>query len=107
HYNRSMSLLSQGRWLEGWSDYEYRWGLGGTTRRQYRQPTWDGSSLRGRTIMIWAEQGLGDMIHFVRYAQLLKQQGASVILEVPPHVVSLFRSAPGVDQIVTEGDQVP
>ncbi|HEX4148158.1 MAG TPA: tetratricopeptide repeat-containing glycosyltransferase family protein, partial [Pirellulales bacterium] len=107
HYNRSMSLLSQGRWLEGWADYEYRWELGGQTRRQYRQPAWDGGPLDGRTILLWAEQGLGDMIQFVRYAKVLQEQGARVVLEAPPHVVSLFHSAPGIDQIVTEGDRVP
>ncbi len=95
HYNRSMSLLSQGRWLEGWADYEYRWGLGGQTERQYRQPRWDGSPLSGKTILIWAEQGLGDMIQFVRYGTLLKQQGARVVLECPPHVVPLFRQRVG------------
>jgi len=107
HYNRSMSLLSQGRWLEGWSDYEYRWGLSGQTERKYRQPRWDGSPLGGRTILIWAEQGLGDMIQFIRYAQALKEQGARVVLEFPPHVVPLFRGVTGIDQIVTEGDRVP
>ena len=107
HYNRSMSLLSQGKWLEGWADYEYRWGLSGQVKRQYRQPRWDGAPLGSRTILVWAEQGLGDMIHFVRYAQVLKEQGARVVLECPPHVVPLFRSVAGIDQIITEGDLVP
>ena len=52
---------------------------------------------------MWAEQGLGDMIQFVRYAQVLKERGARGGAGVPPHVVPLFSSVAGIDQIVTEG----
>ncbi|HEY5314225.1 MAG TPA: tetratricopeptide repeat-containing glycosyltransferase family protein [Pirellulales bacterium] len=106
-YNRGTTLLSAGRWIEGWPDYESRWAVRGQTPRAHCRPPWNGTALSGKTILIWAEQGLGDMIQFVRYAPALKAQGARVVVECPPHVVPLFRSAPGIDQIVTEGDRIP
>jgi hypothetical protein len=107
HYNRATTLLSQGDWLAGWPGYEYRWSLNQQVERRYRQPRWDGGPLDGRTILVWAEQGLGDTIQFIRYARLLKERGARVVLECPPHVVPLFRDVVGLDQIVTGGDRVP
>ncbi len=107
HYNRAMALLSQGKWLEGWPDYEHRLRLPGHHDRPHHQPRWDGSPLDRKTVLIWTEQGLGDAIQFVRYARLLRDRGARVVFECPPQLVGLLRSAPGIDQIVTEGDHQP
>ena len=79
HINRGKTLIQLGQFAEGWSEYEWRW------QRLYRpprsQPAWDGSPARGRTLLIDAEQGLGDTLQFVRYVPLLEGQGAKVIVE--------------------------
>jgi hypothetical protein len=63
--------------------------------------------LRGRTILLYAEQGLGDMIQFVRYAPLVKEKGGTIIVAASLPVAKLFGTCPGVDQIVTENQQLP
>jgi tetratricopeptide (TPR) repeat protein len=107
HYNRGTTLLQTGDWRGGWAGFEYRFRVGKQSERAYSQPRWDGSPLAERTILLWVEQGLGDMIHFIRYAQLLKEQGATVILECPRRIAPLLGTCPGVDRIVSEGDVRP
>ena len=67
------------------------------------QPRWNGEPLAGRTILLRAEQGLGDTLQFVRYARLLKERGARVVVEAQPALVSLVRRCPGVDQVIEYG----
>jgi tetratricopeptide (TPR) repeat protein len=107
HYNLALTLLTMGRLAEGWPEYEWRW------RRQVRfepaiaAPRWRGEALAGRTILLRTEQGLGDTLQFVRYAQLVKQQGGTVIVEVQPSLTRLVASCPGVDGVVTVGAPLP
>lgn len=109
HLNRGMALLTLGRFREGWPEYEYRWG--GTlahTRRAFECPLWRGdTSLEGRTILLYAEQGLGDTLQFVRYVPLVAERGASVLLEVQPGLKSLLSGFPGVTAIFGKGDSLP
>jgi hypothetical protein len=102
-YNRSLALLANGDWEEGWREYEWRWQRKQTPPRPFRQPRWDGSALEGKTILLWSEQGLGDTIQFVRYAELVKERGGRVVLECPGCLVPLFRTLKGVDELVAEG----
>ncbi len=106
HWNKAQVLLLLGRLREGWKEYEWRtkcddfrsliWNPGG--------PTWDGSKLDGKTILIYCEQGFGDSIQFVRYAQTLSELGATVIVKCPPQLESLFQTVPGVERAVTRMD---
>ena len=88
-------------------EFEYRFRLDKQSERLFLQPRWDGSSLAGRTILVWVEQGVGDMIQFLRYVRLLKEQGAMVILECPRRLAPLFSSCAGIDRIISEGDLRP
>lgn len=109
--NRAMALLMMGRLREGWRDYEARWAtppLNGQQRdRGY--PRWDGRQpLAGRSILIHAEQGLGDTIHFCRYASAVKAAGAAlVVLEVQPALVPLLRGLAGADLVLPAGLPLP
>ncbi len=71
------------------------------------QPYWNGFPLAGRRILLMTEQGLGDTIQFIRYAKILKRQGATVIFECPKHLLKLLSRLPDIDQIVPQGDPLP
>jgi Flp pilus assembly protein TadD len=107
HCNRALALLLAGDYERGWPKYEWRWKRKAAKPRPFRQPQWDGSPLEGRTILLWCEQGLGDAIQFVRYAQSVKQRGGRVVLECPSILLRLFANIPGVDQLVAEGAELP
>ena len=70
HWNISQSLLLKGELLRGWAEYEWRWKLSDfkTPRPDFSQPQWHGEDLNGRTILMYLEQGRGDVIQFIRYA---------------------------------------
>ena len=73
-FNRAMTLLKLGRFHEGWLDYEWRYACGQAQRPNVPRPRWDGSPLNGRSLMVHTEQGLGDVLQFVRFLPLLKRQ---------------------------------
>jgi tetratricopeptide (TPR) repeat protein len=107
HWNRALAWLTQGDYARGWPEYEWRWKRKHVAPRPFRQPAWDGSALEGRTLLIYMEQGLGDMIQFVRYAPLAKARGGAVLVECPPELLSLFSTCPGIDRLVAEGQDLP
>ncbi len=78
--NFAMTLLLKGDFAAGWHAYEYRWGQAGrgADRPSLAAPAWSGEELAGRKIVIYAEQGLGDLVLFCRYLTLLQARGAGV-----------------------------
>src|SRR5205085_2009569 len=68
---------------------------------------WDGSPLEGQRILLYAEQGLGDTLQFVRYAPLVKQRGGTVLVECPASLVPLLSSCPGIDRAVAKDSTLP
>ncbi len=107
-FNLAVSLLKAGDYENGWPAYEARWQ--DTTqfpRRPFRQPEWDGRPLRGRRILIYSEQGLGDKLQFIRYAALVKQRGGYVIIVCQKDLCPLLATCPGVDEAIPAGEVVP
>lgn len=107
HLNRSLAWLLQGDFERGWEEYEWRWRGRQLKARFTQYPLWKGETLTGKTILLHAEQGLGDAIQFVRYASILKERGARVVVECPESLVDLFRSCDGVDHVVQRGHTAP
>ncbi len=107
HYNLSLALLVQGNFAEGWPEYEWRWRWHPELVRPFRQPPWDGTPLDGRTILLYAEQGLGDTIQFLRYAALVKERGGTVVLECQEVLLALAATCPGIDRLVAAGSELP
>ena len=107
HWNRSVLWLLRGNFAQGLPEYEWRWQLKQWNPRRFSQTLWDGQSLQGKTILLHAEQGLGDTIHFIRYAPLVRQRQARVVVECQKPLVRLITSCPGIDQLVGEGEQLP
>ncbi|MBO1348069.1 MAG: tetratricopeptide repeat protein [Hormoscilla sp. GUM202] len=103
HFARAFTWLLMGEMLAGWNEYEWRWDDNIVAPRHFEQPLWDGSYLAGGTILIYAEQGLGDNIQFIRYAPLVKERVGQVIVECPECLVRLFANVPGIDRVVTQG----
>ena len=100
--NQSMVRLLTGALRPGWRQYEERWRSRqmASDRRDLAVPRWDGSAGEGRTILIWAEQGLGDSLQFCRYVPLLAERGWRVIVEVQPPLARLFRGLAGAAAVV-------
>ena len=105
--NRALALLQSGEWEQGWKEYEWRWKTGLSRQRAFPQPLWDGAPLRGRRILLYAEQGIGDVLHFVRYAALVKERGGTVIVECHKPVAGILKSATGVDATIELGSPLP
>ena len=92
----------QGNFTEGWPEHEWRWKRRDISPPAFEQPRWDGSSLQGQTILLFAEQGLGDTLQFVRYAPIVKQTGATVMVQCPGPLLRLLATCAGIDRLVTE-----
>jgi hypothetical protein len=105
-----MLLLSLQDFENGWELYEWRWKKENFTsqKRNFTQPLWLGvESLPNKTILLHAEQGLGDTIQFCRYIPLVKKLGARVLLEVPKPLMELLEDFEGVDELIEAGKQLP
>jgi hypothetical protein len=90
--------------------YEWRWKREKTAlkQRNFSQPLWLGTEdIVGKTLLLHAEQGLGDTIQFCRYAKLVKALGARVILEVPKALLGLLSGLEGVDELIEKGKALP
>jgi Flp pilus assembly protein TadD len=114
HWNLSLALLSLGRYEEGFKEMMWRWKWNSfpSTPREFDQPLLQspselGSDFHGKRILLHAEQGLGDTIHFIRYGALLRKIGGHVIFECPNELAPLLEDSDLVDQIISSNDQLP
>jgi tetratricopeptide (TPR) repeat protein/ADP-heptose:LPS heptosyltransferase len=106
-WNRALVLLHKGDYERGWPEYEARRRKPDSGIRTFAQPDWDGSPPAGRTILIHMEQGLGDMLQFIRYAPRVNAQGGRVIVSCPRTLTALFARCAGIDQVVCDKDPLP
>ncbi len=104
HMNRALVWLSQGDYPRGFNEFEWRWKIPGNSPRARRKPSWKGERLEGRTILLHAEQGLGDTMQFIRYVPLLKVWGARVLVECPEPLHRLFQPCLGIDALSVRGE---
>jgi hypothetical protein len=112
HWNRSLVYLRRGDYQRGWREYEWRWKAETLAvykgKRGFAQPVWTGrEALEGKTILLHAEQGLGDALQFCRYASLVAERGATVILEVKQPLAGLLATLAGVSRIVVKDEPLP
>ena len=110
HFALGQMLLTRGDFAEGWREYDWRWTLAEygwlkNIHGDFKQPRWAGESLSGKTILVYAEQGLGDAIQYVRYLPRVVAQAGKVVLAVHPPLKSLFAQIEGVEIVAL--DQVP
>lgn len=107
HWNLALELLRTGRMAEAWPHYEWRWRMQAFQpfHRDFGRPAWDGAqSLNGRVVLVHAEQGYGDAIHFSRFVPALVARGAKVLLECRRGLGRLMASlGDGVTAVETGG----
>ncbi|HEY4744741.1 MAG TPA: tetratricopeptide repeat protein [Desulfuromonadaceae bacterium] len=101
--------LSSGDYLFGFANFEVRLAIEEfrIDPRTYPQPRWDGAPLGGKSILVYGEQGMGDVIMFARYLPHVAERGGRVILEVDRSLTPLFASFPGVAQVVEKSATPP
>jgi tetratricopeptide (TPR) repeat protein len=107
HLNRILPRFRRGDVRGGFADYEWRWADSKTPWPVFAQPRWDGSNLQGKTILLWNEQGLGDSIQFARFVPMVAARGGRPIIRCQRELARLFRSLPGAEKIVSDGDPLP
>jgi tetratricopeptide (TPR) repeat protein len=110
YWSKALALLQVGRFSEGWVLHESRWAKPSFQPivRHFPQTIWDGSfSIAGKTLLLHAEQGLGDTLQFVRYVELAKALGARVVLEVQAPLVLLLDGLFSVEALIKQGDPLP
>jgi Tfp pilus assembly protein PilF len=106
-WNGALALLRAGRFDEGFRHYESRFDRGEPGPRDCAQPVWDGGALSGRTVLVWAEQGFGDVLQFLRFVPEVARRGGRVVLEAPQALVGLAARVAGVAAVHVRGDAPP
>jgi tetratricopeptide (TPR) repeat protein len=110
HFNLGVLLLMHGELEKGWEEYEWRKRMHGYRARSFTQPLWDGGDIEGRTILLYSEtgyEGFGDVIQFIRYAPLISERGAKVIVECRNEIRTLLENVKGVEQVATNNGHLP
>jgi len=109
HLVLSMALLKDGSLQEGWREYEWRWKTDQLPARKLKCPQWSGQDLTNKIILIYGEQGLGDILQFARYARVLGNQfpRCKIILEGRPQVKRLLETIPEVYSVINAGERLP
>ena len=74
---------------------------------QPAEPRWNGEPLDGRTILLYAEQGVGDTLQFIRYVPLVKARGGKVVVECQAAILLLVASVQGIDSVAAQGGRLP
>ncbi len=106
HLNLSFALLLTKNFKKGLQEYEWRLRLKRRTPETNQKPMWDGSSLNGKSILVYTEQGVGDSIQFARYLPMIKAQGGNVIFECHNSLLRLLKNCTGIDKIIESSSNI-
>ena len=107
HWNRALVHLLRGNYEQGFLGYEWRRIMIGNLQRVFAEPLWDGFDIEGKTILLHAEQGFGDTIQFIRFADLVAQRGARVLLDCQPELMPLLQGVRGLSELISRGNPLP
>ena len=112
HWDLGRVLLDLGLWARGWPETEWRWHSQAYLAQQLPQhrkvDRWDGSTLEGRSLLVWSEGDVETVVKFARFLPLLKlvSKNAIVIVECDVTLASWMSAIPGVSQVISKGDSV-
>ncbi|WP_440640123.1 tetratricopeptide repeat protein [Bradyrhizobium sp. PUT101] len=107
-YNHAHFLLMNGDFANGFEAYRWRRRSRSLSDGDptFSEPEWHGEPLDGRTLLLFAEYGLGDALHFVRYLPMVTARGGNIVLQVQPALASLLRTLPDVT-VIPRGEPLP
>lgn len=106
-YNLAVLLLGMGEMTEeAWAFFETRNVIDGKKPTIFGKPQWLGENLAGKTVLVYADEGLGDMMQFMRYVPLMAKQGARVIVGAHPVLHRLLRDMEGVSMLLAQGEKL-
>ncbi len=100
HYNKAHALLLKGKYSEGWQEYEWRKKRKDFIKPNLSKPELKDQNIKNKRILVYAEQGLGDTIHFVRYLKLLKEKNCYLIFECDEKLAGLFENINWIDELI-------
>ncbi len=109
-FNRAALLLATGELKRGWKAYEWRFKRSGASHvypHRLGTPRWQGEPFNGRRLLVHCEQGMGDVLQFLRYLPLAKSRGGTVWLEVHTPLLELLQGQAGIDKVVAFDPQRP
>jgi tetratricopeptide (TPR) repeat protein len=106
-WDRARSYLHLGNLAAGWLDYEIRLSNGLVPPRPVPGTRWEGQPYTGRRLLLLAEQGFGDMIWVSRFIPHVKALGGELIVESPPELAGLHRTAGLADRVIIQGETLP
>ncbi|MBI1206320.1 MAG: tetratricopeptide repeat protein [Azospirillum sp.] len=105
--NKGQALLTCGRYRDGWRLLENRFALGnGNYTRPFTGRQWKGTEFHGKTLLIWCEQGFGDSLQFIRYAELCKRRGGAVTVLCPRPLARILGSNRAVDAVAVSTENL-
>jgi len=99
----SGAYLALGDFERGWPAYEYRWAHPPSYNQDLKKYLEQGGSLHNKIVLIKTEYGLGDTLQFIRYAKILKEKGAYIIVESQKPLMKLLSLCPYIDKIIPSG----
>jgi tetratricopeptide (TPR) repeat protein len=109
HWNLALALLAQGQYAEGFREYEWRLRLPELGGNAAALPIarWEAGELRGKSLLLTPEQGIGDALQFVRFASQLATRGVRVIVQARPELCALLATTPGVAATIAADASIP
>lgn len=106
-WNRALAHLSLGNFEEGWRSYDVRLQRPNRVIHHDGIPQWQGEDITGKTVLVWAEQGLGDTIQFLRFLPSLKERGARIVFECQARLKPLLVGHPAIDALYARPEPLP
>ncbi|MFC1673570.1 tetratricopeptide repeat protein [Pseudomonadota bacterium] len=106
HLHLGFAYLTKGNLRRGWREMEWRWNIPVFAKTALPSPRWKGEKIDG-TVLLLSEQGLGDSVHFIRYAAEVSERCSKVIVYCPASLARLMKTAQGVDEVATWNEPIP
>jgi len=108
HTHRALCMLMQGDFGRGWDEYEWRMQMKSQlAKHSLKSPLWDGRGFESQTLLVYHEQGFGDVVQTARYLPMVKARGGRVVVACAPPIGKVMETVEGVDQVVTSDAAIP